>query len=79
MVSLDVTSRIVAESDGPDYPFDVYSFWFAYNNTTDLPQPSAPVFDNPSYDMAYPPPPSPHEPPPTYDEATGWNDYGTKQ
>ena len=77
MVCVDVTSRIVAESDGPDYPFDVYSFWFAYNNTTDLPQPSAPVFDNPNY--ADPPPPIFHEPPPTYNEATGWNDYGTKQ
>ena len=64
ILCVDVTSRIVAESDGPDYPLDVYSFWFAYINASDSSPPSAP----PTFD----------DPPPTYSEATGWN-YGTKQ
>ena len=78
MLCADVTSRMVAESDGPDYPLDVYSFWFVYAASTTMPQASAPPQE---YGVgmpgsAYPPPrPTPEVsyggnrvPPPIYNE-----------
>ena len=53
MLCADVTSRIGADSGGPDYPLDVYSFWFAYNPTSAMPEPSAPVYEFPAHLQQY--------------------------
>jgi hypothetical protein len=92
MLCVDVTSRMVAESDGPDYPLDVYSFWFAYTAMAEMAQPSAPPQNHVFGEQASPypppgagfgvagaPPPMYSEPPPTYSEATGWDSQGTKE
>ena len=55
MLCADVTSKMVAD---PDYPLDVYSFWFAYTANTAMLQPSAPLqeYGVGMQASAYPPP-----------------------
>ena len=50
MLCADVTSRIVVD---PDYPLDVYSFWFVNNTKSAKPQPSAPVYEFPAHSQQY--------------------------
>ena len=50
MLCADVTSRIVVD---PDYPLDVYSFWFVNNTISAKPQPSAPVYEFPAHSQQY--------------------------
>ncbi len=71
MLCADVTSRIVGESDGPDFPLDVYSFWFAYR-TAAGPQPSAPPHPQ-HYGVGRGASPSP---PPGYTQDSGYGMAG---